>query len=164
MSWIRWPGPTSRSLLMIPANEPSVREAQWEHAWHLEDIRSGLPQVYPATHELFVAQMLNVDLLEGISFEKGCYTGQEIIARTHFRGTVKRRMFRFRANCAPPAPATRVIAQGSHAGEVVDAVATPQGCELLAVVSLAQRSEKLTLAEIADSGLELLELPYAAGD
>ncbi len=70
-------------------------DAAREHRWHLSQVRAGLPQVYPETHEAFVAQMLNIDLLGGISFEKGCYTGQEIIARTHFRGAVKRRMFLF---------------------------------------------------------------------
>ena len=81
-----------------------------EHDWRLAGIRAGLPQVYPQTHEAFVAQMLNLDLLGGVSFEKGCYTGQEIIARTHFRGAVKRRMFRFESAGPPPAPATRIVA------------------------------------------------------
>ena len=64
-------------------------------AWRLLDIADGVPQVYAATSEEFVAQMLNLDALGGISFEKGCYTGQEVIARAHYRGRVKRRMQRF---------------------------------------------------------------------
>ena len=159
-SFIRWPGVTPRTLMLASSATPHESDPAREHAWHLEDIRAGLPQVYPQTHELFVAQMLNLDLLDGISFEKGCYTGQEIIARTHFRGTVKRRMFRFRAGCAPPLPATRIVADGIHAGDVVDAVATAQGCELLAVVSLGQLDSKLELTETPDSTLERLELPY----
>ncbi len=67
---------------------------QMEHDWRLADIRAGLPQVYAATSEMFVAQMLNLDLLDGISFTKGCYTGQEIIARTQHLGRIKRRMHR----------------------------------------------------------------------
>jgi folate-binding protein YgfZ len=63
-------------------------------AWRLADIRSGLPQIYAVTRELFVAQMLNLDLIDGISFTKGCFTGQEIIARTQHLGRIKRRMFR----------------------------------------------------------------------
>ena len=82
-------------------------DAEFAREWHAADIRAGLPQVYPQTHESFVAQMLNLDLLGGVSFEKGCYTGQEIIARTHFRGTVKRRMLRYAAACPAPAPGTR---------------------------------------------------------
>lgn len=65
-----------------------------EDQWRLADIRAGLPQVYTATSEAFVAQMLNLDLLDGISFSKGCYTGQEIIARTQHLGRIKRRLFR----------------------------------------------------------------------
>ena len=89
--------------------------------------------------------MLNLDLLGGISFEKGCYTGQEIIARTHFRGAIKRRMFRFECACPPPAPGTRSPRGEQHAGDVVDAAATSTGCELLAVISLAQQDAELEL-------------------
>jgi len=64
--------------------------------WRALDIAAGLPQVYAATSEEFVAQMLNLDVLGGSAFDKGCYTGQEIIARAHYRGQVKRRMQRFR--------------------------------------------------------------------
>ena len=61
----------------------------------LAEIRAGVPQVYAATSETFVAQMLNLDLLGAIAFDKGCYTGQEVIARAHYRGRVKRRMQRW---------------------------------------------------------------------
>ena len=63
--------------------------------WVACDIEEGLPQVYLATSEAFVAQMLNLDVTGGIALDKGCYTGQEIIARAHYRGQVKRRMQRF---------------------------------------------------------------------
>jgi folate-binding protein YgfZ len=134
---------------------PAYREREWR----LAGIRAGLPQVYPETYETFVAQMLNLDLLGGINFEKGCYTGQEIIARTHFRGAIKRRMFRFECACPPPAPGTRVLAGEQHAGDVVDAAATSDGCELLAVINLAQVDAEL----VAEGGARLkkLPLPYA---
>ncbi len=61
----------------------------------LADIAAGLPQVYAATSEHFVAQMLNLDCIDAVSFTKGCYTGQEVVARAHYRGRVKRRMQRF---------------------------------------------------------------------
>jgi len=77
------------------ASDPAAR-ARVERDWRLADIRAGLPQVYAATSEQFVAQMLNLDLLDGISFSKGCYTGQEIIARTQHLGRIKRRMVRLR--------------------------------------------------------------------
>ena len=132
-----------------------------ERDWRLAGIRAGLPQVYPQTYESFVAQMLNLDLLGGIAFEKGCYTGQEIIARTHFRGAIKRRMFRFRCECPPPVPGTRVLAGEQHSGDVVDAAATSDGCELLAVVSLAQQDAELELESNRGSRIQKLALPYA---
>ena len=70
--------------------------AHWERA----DIAAGLPQVYLPTSETFVAQMLNLDLLGAIAFDKGCYTGQEVIARAHYRGRVKRRLQRWHARAA----------------------------------------------------------------
>jgi hypothetical protein len=64
-------------------------------SWQRLDVAAGQPQVYAATSEEFVAQMLNLDALNAIAFDKGCYTGQEVIARAHYRGRVKRRMQRF---------------------------------------------------------------------
>ncbi|HEY0683648.1 MAG TPA: hypothetical protein VGD45_15050 [Steroidobacter sp.] len=135
-------------------------DAAREHQWHLSQVRAGLPQVYPETHEAFVAQMLNIDLLGGISFEKGCYTGQEIIARAHFRGTVKRRMFLFHSTGAVPAPGTRVLAGEQHAGDVVDAVATEDGCDILAVISLAQINAPLHV-DGQTALLTRVPMPYA---
>jgi folate-binding Fe-S cluster repair protein YgfZ len=105
--------------------------------------------------------MLNLDALRGISFDKGCYTGQEIIARTHYRGAIKRRMFKFAAACTAPAPGTRVVNGNAHAGEVVDAVSTAPGCELLAVVNLDHATAALSLDGVPDSVLTRLTLPYS---
>ena len=143
------------SAAAIDLPEP---HAYREPEWRLAGIRAGLPQVYPETHEAFVAQMLNLDLLGGVSFEKGCYTGQEIIARTHFRGAIKRRMFRFASSSPPPAPGTRILVGDQHAGDVVDAAATSSGSELLAVINLTQQDAALQLQGVA---LRKLPLPYA---
>ena len=132
-----------------------------EREWRLAGIRAGLPQVFPETYETFVAQMLNLDLLGGVSFEKGCYTGQEIIARTHYRGAIKRRMFRFECACPPPAPGTRVLVGEQHAGDVVDAAATAAGCELLAVITLAQVDAELELEPSRGARIRKLPLPYS---
>lgn len=154
-SWLRLAGDTGitpdDSAQPADATQPDVR---------LACLRAGLPQVYPQTHEAFVAQMLNLDLLDGISFSKGCYTGQEIIARAHYRGAVKRRMFRFHASCPPPEPGTRILSGTSHAGDVVDAAAVGDGCELLAVISLAQLERLLHLEGQSSATLERLTLPY----
>jgi len=156
-SFVRWPG--ERVVCIAPAlSEPPspTVAARWHHA----DIAAGLPQVYPQTHEAFVAQMLNLDVLGGISFEKGCYTGQEIIARTHFRGAVKRRMFRFGFEGDAPAPGTRIVNGEQHAGDVVDAVASEGRGELLAVIPLSQANETLRIGASDGPVLAPLPLPY----
>ncbi|MDY6946933.1 MAG: hypothetical protein SXG53_14550 [Pseudomonadota bacterium] len=140
VSYLTLPGVDD--VLMLGAFCASV-DAAGEHRWHFSQVRAGLPQVYPETHEAFVAQMLNIDLLGGINFEKGCYTGQEIIARAHFRGTVKRRMFLFHTTGPAPVPGTRVLSGEQHAGDVVDSVATVDGAAVLAVISLAQLDSPL---------------------
>jgi len=148
---------TRRELYVIP--ESRCAPPDGEEDWRLAEIRAGLPNIFPPTWESFVSQTLNLDLLGGISFTKGCYTGQEVIARAHYRGAVKRRMFRFAAACPAPQPGSRVLAHGGHAGDVVDAAPVPGGCELLAVISL----EKLALPLVLENDAELaqLELPYA---
>jgi folate-binding protein YgfZ len=158
-SFVRLPG---HSQILLLASAPSWRKPNPSNdlAWRLDNVRAGLPQVHPETHEAFVAQMLNLDLLDAISFTKGCYTGQEIIARTHYRGAIKRRMFRFRAPCPPPPPGTRIAAGDQHAGDVLEAVPVADGCELLAVVSLSQAEQRLTLESSTGAAIERLALPY----
>lgn len=160
LSRLRWSG--LRHPLVLTPNVEMAHDAAREARWRSEYLGAGLPQVYAETYERFVAQMLNLDVLDGISFTKGCYTGQEIVARAHYRGAVKRRMFRFRAACAPPAPGTRVLAGDQHAGEVVDAVPAAEGCELLAVVSLPSLHEPLKIDAAGNAALERLALPYEA--
>jgi len=63
-------------------------------SWDNLNIIDGIPNIYPTTQEAFIPQSINMDLIDGINFKKGCYTGQEIVARTHYLGKVKRRMFR----------------------------------------------------------------------
>lgn len=99
-------------------------------AWKLLEIEAGVPTVYPATQDHFVAQMCNLDALGGISFDKGCYTGQEVIARVHYRGAVKRHMTQMRLPGEVPGPGTKV-----DAGEVVDAAPHPEGGALALVVT-----------------------------
>jgi tRNA-modifying protein YgfZ len=128
--------------------------------WRLAEIRAGVPEIAPATRELFVPQMLNLDLLDAIGFRKGCYTGQEIIARTQHLGRIKRRMVRMR--CAmPAAPGTPVFAAGDVTGHVVASAPDGQGRqELLATVSIADANGALALAAPDGAALERLPLPY----
>jgi tRNA-modifying protein YgfZ len=158
-SHVRLPG-VENPLVIVPVADLQEVSESASRQFHCNYLRAGLPQIYPQTHEQFVAQMLNLDLLSGISFTKGCYTGQEIIARTHYRGAIKRRMFRYSAVCTPPAPGTRILDGDQHAGDVVDAIATEQGCELLAVMQLAKMDAEVHLEGGSGVALERQDLPY----
>jgi folate-binding protein YgfZ len=127
------------------------------------DVAGGEPQVYAATSEEFIAQMLNLDALGAIAFDKGCYTGQEVIARAHYRGRVKRRMQRFVTHASHqliPGSAGR-LADG-RAFKVVDAVKRADGaCEFLAVTALAARDEAPADLATAPIEAQALPLPYS---
>lgn len=134
-------------------------------AWELLEILAGIPEVVPGTVEEFVPQMVNLDLVGGISFEKGCYTGQEIVARVHYRGTVKRRMYLAHyAGAGRPDPGAPVHAPGTGdqaIGAVVRAAPDPDGGFLL-LASLAREHATRTDLQIADDAgnpLALRELP-----
>ena len=120
----------------------------------LAEIALGIPAITPAVAARFVAQMLNLDELDAVSFDKGCYPGQEIIARVHNLGGVKRRARRYGAPAEPPAVGAPVLAAGSPVGEVVRSAAAGRGCEMLAVVDHAAADLPLTCA-----GTPLAELP-----
>lgn len=131
--------------------------------WRLGDIRAGMPTITAGVLEAFVPQMLNLQLVDGLSFTKGCYPGQEIVARMQYLGKLKRHMRRFslpyEAGQTIPAPGTALVAgTDEDAGRVVDAVAGPDGkIELLAVVKVSTTDSILTF-----EGKELSahELPY----
>jgi folate-binding protein YgfZ len=107
--------------------------------WRRLEVAAGQPQVYAATSEEFVAQMLNLDVLDAIAFDKGCYTGQEVIARAHYRGRVKRRMQRFVSRePVQLAPGDSGQLSDGRAFKVVRAAQLADGrCDFLAVVPLA---------------------------
>jgi folate-binding protein YgfZ len=125
-----------------------------EAAAALAEIRLGIPAITTATTERFIAQMLNLDELGAISFSKGCYPGQEIIARVHNLGGVKRRARRYGARAPAPAAAAAVHCGNQTVGEIVRAAPTEAGCELLAVVDHAAADAALTCG-----GAALVELP-----
>jgi folate-binding protein YgfZ len=120
--------------------------------WRLDNLRAGVAEILAAQSEEFTPHMLNLDLLGAVSVSKGCYPGQEIVARTHFRGATKRRMLRFEST-APVAPGDKVTLQGRDVGEVMNAI----GNDLLAVVPVANASDELTVNSIQ---LVNLPLPY----
>ena len=137
--------------------------------WMLLDIRNGIPQINIETSEQFIPQMLNLDLIGAISFKKGCYTGQEIIARSHYLGKQKRRLFRLQApSGVVPVPGQEVYFDGKPqpAGKVINTTSTNDGKhEFLAVVKAQEKVQKQTetLYFEPENGEKicLLSLPYA---
>jgi hypothetical protein len=130
--------------------------------WRRLDIAAGQPQVYGATSEEFVAQMLNLDALGAIAFDKGCYTGQEVIARAHYRGRVKRRMQRFLTHASQElVPGTAGRLTDGRAFKIVDAVRGDDGtCEFLAVAAISARDEAQGEDATALIEATALPLPY----
>ncbi|MEX0373784.1 CAF17-like 4Fe-4S cluster assembly/insertion protein YgfZ [Spiribacter pallidus] len=109
-----------------------------EAFWQLLDIRSGLPAIDTHTRETFIPTMLNLDALGGIRYDKGCYPGQEVVARLHYRGQLKRQMYRLALEDAAPDPGAAVVdSDGSEAGTVVAAApAAEDRVECLAVLRI----------------------------
>ncbi|MGF6393210.1 YgfZ/GcvT domain-containing protein [Pseudomonas plecoglossicida] len=132
--------------------------------WLLGQIRAGIGQVMGPTRELFIPQMINLQAVDGVSFKKGCYTGQEIVARMQYLGKLKRRQYRLALDQQEiPAPGAEIFSptHGSSVGEVVLAASTDQGCELLAVLSAdAVEDDNLHLGSLQGPRLQLLSLPY----
>ncbi|HVW68252.1 MAG TPA: hypothetical protein VHB68_04720 [Steroidobacteraceae bacterium] len=153
----------ARWLVLSPAGHPiplaDCVPAERD-AWRLLDIADGQPQVYASTSEEFVAQMLNLDALGGIAFDKGCYTGQEVIARAHYRGRVKRRLQRFRTRGpAKLAAGDSGKLTDGRSFKVVDAIILANGlCEFLAVAPLTPDTAETVSGETIDS--EAMPLPY----
>jgi folate-binding protein YgfZ len=153
----------ARWVWLAPAASDSQPPAQWprleESAWRALGIAAGEPQVSAATSEEFVAQMLNLDCLQAIAFEKGCYTGQEVIARAHYRGRVKRRMQRFRTHSPQQlaSGAGGTLSDG-RPFKVVEAVQLADGrCEFLAVTALTVDGATPAPESLA---VQSLPLPY----
>ncbi len=133
-------------------------------SWRWLEVMSGVPQVVAATVDHFVPQMLNFELVGGVDFSKGCYPGQEIVARSQYRGTIKRRMLRFAADVtlAPGDEIVHSADPGQPAGMVVNAAAAPHGgfSALVEVKLGALGSGSLHLRAADGPLLRLAELPY----
>ena len=132
-----------------PASPPDLGIQGSLEEWLLDNLKSGRPEVWQAQSEAFTPHMLNLDLIGAISFDKGCYPGQEIVARTHYRGATKRRTHRFEA-ARPVAVGARVSDGERDIGEVLNAI----GTDLLAVIP----SDKADEALVVD-GIELKHVP-----
>ncbi|MBK5435323.1 folate-binding protein YgfZ [Pseudomonas sp. TH32] len=149
---------TLRSQLAAQLNEGELNQ------WLLGQIRAGIGQVMPQTRELFIPQMLNLQAVGGVSFKKGCYTGQEIVARMQYLGKLKRRLYRLSLNANElPEPGTPLFSpsHNSAIGEVVIAARAGESIELLAVLQAeAAESGDVHVGTLEGPGLQLLDLPY----
>jgi len=175
-SVIRLPGEHPRFAIYAPLDE--AREL-WNklnvdaapvgaEAWDLLEVLAGVPSVQAETVESFVPQMVNLQLVGGVSFRKGCYPGQEIVARMQYLGKLKRRMYLVQIEAeTPPAPGTELFApnsaSGQGAGRVLLAARHPDGgCVALVVSEISSAEEDaLHLGGSSDGPpLQLRELPY----
>ena len=134
--------------------------------WAAADIAAGVPWITAATSDAFVLQMLNLDALDAVSFQKGCYPGQEVVARTRYLGRLKERMFALHADAPAPAAGTRLFSPvfgDQPCGTVVGAAAASvRGSDLLAVVQLAAAGAPgLALGAPDGPPLAVRTLPYA---
>lgn len=165
------PGPSVRRLLVGPSSALAVAATKIATAattsdrWRLACIESGEPQIYPQTSDLFVAQMLNLDLVDGLSFTKGCYTGQEIIARTQHRGRIKRRMLRYRMRGSALLSPGDTVAIDQRTGRIIEfgARSATEG-EFLAVVPLEAAARAEDERDIPRLPAERVPLPYSIPD
>ena len=129
--------------------------------WEWLEIQAGIPDIYLNTQEEFVPQMVNLDLLNAINFKKGCYTGQEIVARTHYLGKVKRRTQLMHLNTAiPPQASNDVVNQNNEViGKIVRSAPAPTGgYDVLAEIRL----DNLEDADLMVNGIkgDIQQLPY----
>lgn len=161
-----------RAELWVPASQAAAVQTQLDsqlpqaplNDWLLAQVRAGVGQVMGSTRELFIPQMINLQALGGVSFKKGCYTGQEIVARMQYLGKLKRRLYRLTlADPQIPEPGTPLFSpvHNSSVGEVVLAACSAEAVELLAVLQDdAAQNGHIHLGSAEGSTLSVLDLPY----
>ncbi len=172
LHYLRVPGIDKRVLIVGPTSAiddvklrltKNLTLSDSEH-WKRLDIHAGLPNIYSTTQENFVLQMVNLQLIDGVSFTKGCYPGQEVVARMHYLGKLKKRMYRITINqSSVPAPGDNLTSteetNAQSIGQIVDAQLNNTGSvDALAVIqNKAVESGKLI---INDHSVIVNELPY----
>jgi folate-binding protein YgfZ len=136
-------------LESVPATAEDLGIPGTTEDWLLDNLRAGQPEVWRPQSEEFTPHMLNLDLLGAVSFDKGCYPGQEIVARTHYRGASRRRTHRFESGQAL-SPGDKVSDGERDVGEVLNAI----GTDLLAVIPSEKAESPLSV-----NGVELRHIP-----
>ena len=160
-----------RCVLAVPADRAASIQASLGKpadlaAWHLAEIAAGIPRIVAATQEAFVPQMVNYEVaaVGGVSFQKGCYPGQEIVARTQYLGKIKRRMYRAKLDTPFPA-GTDVFtpeAGDQHCGALVLTAPSPDGGHecLVVVQSSGVEAGEVHVGKPDGPRLQMLPLPY----
>lgn len=152
-----WPGLAAALTPVAPAT------------WRLADIRAGIPQIVQATQEQFVPQMVNFELVGGVNFKKGCYPGQEIVARSQYLGKLKRRMVLANVDATDAQAGVEVYSSADPdqpCGMVVNAEHNPAGgIDCLVEIKLAALDDgTVHLGAASGPALRFLDLPYALPD
>jgi len=161
--WLVLPGADLEPVWRALSAQTQVRSSDW---WRQTEILAGQPRVVAATSELFVPQTLNWELIGGVSFRKGCYPGQEIVARMHYRGKPKRRCFvgYVDATGTPdsPAPGSDLLAPGSGepAGVIVSSAPAPGERTLLLYEAPIEMVQAGGLRLNDGRSIRSLDLPY----
>ncbi len=154
-------GPTKRQLWVSPVDAPQPEGAAMSlQTWQWGEVISGIATVTQPVYEAFVPQMLNYESVGGVNFKKGCYPGQEVVARSQFRGTLKRRTYlaHTTAELSPGQDVTVAEDSDSVVGQVVQAAACPAGgYDALVVLQTAHQDAELA---VAGARLTLQPLPY----
>lgn len=172
---LRVPSESSRLLIII---KPDDAKIIWQslsnkatlstyRTWELHDIQSGIPQVTADTIEAFIPQMVNLEIIGGVNFQKGCYPGQEIVARTHYLGKPNRRMYRVSiqaGNC--PLPGTNIfcVRDGEQpVGKIVIAqISADDTCDALAVLRTEKANDTdLQIESLTGPRITIKTLPYS---
>ena len=162
-------GPCARALLCVPTNALAAVWADLRGTltpvstplWRWTEVRAGIPRLAAGAVEQFVPQMINFEVVDGVNFKKGCYPGQEIVARSQYLGKLKRRMFAAHLEGAEPVPGSDVLgADGQPCGQVVLTAPAPRGGIDLLVESQTAAAQAGGLSAGGER-LTLGTLPYA---
>ena len=161
----------SRALLAMPGDAAlpaaiAASAALSDADWQLSAVQAGVPLITAPIVDAFVPQMVNFESIDGVSFKKGCYPGQEIVARSQFRGTLKRRMYRVACSQLLAAGQEVFVADDAEqaVGTVVQAAANADGCEALVSMQIAASTQALHALAATGPALTVLTLPYTLRD
>lgn len=144
----------------LPVNATEMTNS----VWALLDIRQGIAHVEPDTRELFTPEDLNYPLIDAVSFRKGCYTGQEIVARMHYKGKHKRHAHRFWVETTDPLqPGMTIFKQGTDQkiGELITATTLTSGNQWECLCSIQDDAKDAAVIGINQQKMQVISLPYA---